>query len=366
MNAIWKLHALIRKELQALLRDPHGRKLLIAPVLMQLLLFPFAATLEVRNVSIVLLNEDEGVHGEEILKRIEAAPAFSDLIVVHAHREFERAIVTQRALLGVKIDPEFSRNLETGTTATVQAVMDGRKSNSSQIALGYVRSIVSGYVEERTGSAHGGLNVRHLYNPNLDYKWFIVPQLIAVITALGFLVVTALSVAREREQGTFDQVRVSPLSPAQLMAGKAVPAILIAIVQGTIILAGAVFAYQIPLAGSVLAIYGGMLCYGLSQVGCGLLISTACRTQQQAVLAVFSFLVPGLLLSGFVSPVENMPHWLQVATWANPMRHLVGLMQVAYLKDPTWDVFVESVTPMLLIAAVTLCLAYFKFRSATE
>jgi ABC-2 type transport system permease protein len=366
MNALWRLHALIKKELQALLRDPHGRKLLIAPVLMQLLLFPFAATLEVRNVGIVVLNEDAGSHGEEILNRIAAAPTFSDLQVVHSHQAFERAITRQQALLGLKIDGDFSTQVEAGAPAAIQAVMDGRKSNSSQIALGYVQSIVGAYQQERTGSTSAALNVRHLYNPNLDYKWFIVPQLIAIITALGFLIVTALSVAREREQGTMDQMRVSPLSPAQLMAGKAVPAMLIAIVQGSIILLGAVFGYQIPLGGSVLAIYGGMICYGLSQVGCGLLISTVCRTQQQAVLGAFAFLVPGLLLSGFMSPVENMPHWLQLVTWLNPMRHLVTLMQIAYLKEANWAVFLQSAAPMLLIATLTLSFAYFKFRSVSE
>jgi ABC-2 type transport system permease protein len=366
MNAFIRLRALIRKEIQALLRDPDGRKLLIVPVLMQLLLFPFAATMEVRNVGVVVLNEDAGPHAQELMHRLAAAPTFSDMRVVHADSAFAEQIDRQNALIGVRFPRDFSARIERSEPTNVQVVMDGRKSNSAQIALGYVQTIVSGYSAERAGRQIDPVVVRAQYNPNLDYKWFIVPQLIGIITALGFLVVTALSVAREREQGTFDQLQVSPLTPGQLMMGKAVPAVLIATVQGTVILLGALFAYQVPFNGSILALYAGILCYGLSSVGCGLLISTVCRTQQQAVLGVFAFLVPALLLSGFIAPVENMPEWLQTITLINPVRHFVEFISAVYLKGVNLDVFISSVGPMLLIAAVSLTVAYLKFRSHSE
>jgi ABC-2 type transport system permease protein len=366
LNALWRLHALIRKELQALLGDPHGRKLLIAPILMQLLLFPFAATMEVTNVGVVVLNEDGGTHSTEIMRRIAAAPTFARFVVVHDMQAFATAIDKQNALVGLKIAADFSERIATRQPTNLQIITDGRKSNASQIALGYMQTIIANYAQELTGVSSIPITVRHLYNLNLDYKWFIVPQLIAIITALGFLVVTALSVAREREQGTLDQLRVSPLSPLQIMTGKAIPAIVIALSQGTIILLGALFAYRVPMQGSLLAIYGGMLCYGLSQVGWGLLISSVCRTQQQAVLGVFSFLVPSLLLSGFISPVENMPGWLQAATWFNPMRHIVSLISMAYLKGVTPHAFVAAIIPLLVIATVSLSLAYLKFRTVSE
>ena len=366
MSAFWRLHALIRKELQALLGDPHGRKLLIAPILMQLLLFPFAATMEVKNVGVVVLNEDGGEHGTEIMKRLAAAPTFSNFAVVHSHGEFAGALDRQSALLGMKFPADFSAQIEAHRPATLQVITDGRKSNSAQIASGYVQTIVSGYARELSGQVSAPITVRHLYNPNLDYKWFIVPQLVAIATALGFLIVTALSVAREREQGTLDQIRVSPLSPLQIMTGKALPAMVIAIFQGTVILLGALFAYRVPMHGSLLAVYAGMVCYGLSQVGWGLLISSVCRTQQQAVLGVFSYLVPSLLLSGFISPVENMPNWLQAVTWFNPMRHIVSLMSMSYLKGITLDAFMAATVPMLVIAMLSLSLAYLKFRSVSE
>ncbi|MBL8270925.1 ABC transporter permease [Steroidobacter sp.] len=366
MNAWFRLRALILKELQALLGDPHGRKLLIAPIIMQLILFPFAATMEVRNVGVVVLNEDDGVHGEEIMERIASAPTFSSFVVTHGHDEFAARIDDQDALIGLKIAADFSSRIAAGESAALQVVTDGRKSNAAQIATGYVQNIVGSYADELSGAQSVGINVRHFYNPNLEYRWFIVPQLIAIATALGFLIVTALSVAREREQGTLDQLRVSPLSAGQIMTGKALPAIVIALFQGSIVLFAALLIYRVPMHGSLLAIYAGMVCYGLSQVGWGLLISSFCRTQQQAVLGVFAYLVPGLLLSGFISPVENMPGWLQAATWFNPMRHVVDLMNMAYLKGITFAAFADTAVPMLIIAAVSLSLAYFKFRTVSE
>jgi ABC-2 type transport system permease protein len=366
MNAFRRLMALVRKEMQALLRDPDGRKLLIAPIIMQLILFPFAATMDVTNVGVVVLNEDGGPHAREIIERVAAAPAFPTVRVVHDERSFQSAIDTQEALLGLRFGPQFSVDVEAGRPAALQGITDGRKSSASGTALGYVNSIVANYGQALRGANPLKVSVRHQYNPNLDQKWFIVPTLIAIATALGFLVVTALSVAREHEQGTLDQLRVSPLSPAQIMAGKAIPALLIATVQGSIILLGAILGYGIPFSGAWLALYAGILCYGLSTIACGLLISTLCKTQQQAVLGVFCFFVPAILLSGFVSPVENMPEWLQWATWINPVRHFIDFVGIAYLKGVTLQVFTHSMLPLLAIAAVALSIAWTRFRNAME
>jgi ABC-2 type transport system permease protein len=366
MSAFRRLMALVRKEMQALLRDPDGRKLLIAPIVMQLVLFPFAATMEVSNVGVVVLNEDGGPHSREIIERVAAAPAFPVVQVVHDEHRFQSAIDTQQALLGLRFGAQFSADVEAGRPTALQGIVDGRKSSGSGVAMGYVNSIVAAYGQELRGGQQLTISVRHQYNPNLDQKWFIVPALIAVATALGFLVVTALSVAREHEQGTLDQLRVSPLSPAQIMAGKAIPALLIASAQGTVVLLGAILCYQIPFSGAWLALYAGILCYGLSTIACGLLISTVCKTQQQAVLGVFCFIVPAILLSGFVSPVENMPQWLQWATWINPVRHFIDFVGIAYLKGIDARLFFDKMLPLLTIAAVAMSIAWIRFRNAME
>ena len=206
------------------------------------------------------------------------------------------------------------------------------------------------------------LVVRNWYNPNLDYKWFVVPSLIAMITTIGVMIVTSLSVAREREQGTLDQLLVSPLATWQIFVGKAVPALIVATFQATIVLAIGIWAYQIPFAGSLALFYFTMVIYGLSLVGFGLLISALCSTQQQAFIGVFVFMMPAILLSGYVSPVENMPVWLQHLTWINPIRHFTDITKQIYLKDASLSIVWGSLWPLLFIAATTGSVAYAMFR----
>ena len=190
----------------------------------------------------------------------------------------------------------------------------------------------------------------------------MVPSLIAMITTIGVLIVTSLSVAREREQGTLEQLLVSPLTTWQIFIGKAVPALIVASFQASIVLLIGIFLYQIPFAGSLLLFYATMLIYGLSLVGFGLLISSLCATQQQAFIGVFVFMMPAILLSGYVSPVENMPVWLQDLTWVNPIRHFTDITKQIYLKDASFDIIWHSLWPLLVITATTGSAAYALFR----
>ncbi len=365
-----RLVALIVKELQALLRDPQSRRLLILPVVLQVALFPFAATLEVKNSTLAVLNQDMGAESVELIQRFARAEAFPHLLMLRSEGEMREVIDAQRALIVVQFPADFSRKVASGGTASLQAIIDGRRSNSAQIAFSYAQSIVSNYAAERAGapSPSGGatVSIRHAFNPNLDYRWFIVPSLVAIITTLGCLIVTALSVAREREQGTFDQLLVSPLTPGLIMIGKAVPALLVAVVQATLIILAAVFLYHVPLTGSLTLLYVSMLCYGLALVGFGLLISSICATQQQAFLGVFCFMMPAILLSGFMAPVENMPDVLRALTWIDPLRHFIVIVKGIFLKDFDLHLVAINTLPLIVIAASTLTAAYWMFRRRIE
>ena len=189
-----------------------------------------------------------------------------------------------------------------------------------------------------------------------------MPNLVAIITTLGSLVVTALSIAREREQGTFDQLLVSPLTPAQIMVGKAVPALLIAMAQGSIIALAAVYAYHVPFRGSIALLYLGMLCYGTSLAGFGLFISALCETQQQAFLGVFSFLVPAIMLSGFISPVENMPLPFRVLAWIDPLSHFIVIVKGLFLKGYDLTLIWPNLWPLMLMTVFTIAIGYWMFR----
>lgn len=361
-----RLWTLIIKELQSLLREPQTRAILMLPVVIQVGLFPFAATLDVTNATIAIYSEDNGQASVELTQRFAKSGAFPNVLMLRAPQEIEPTMDNQRALLTIRFPPQFSRNIARGESAALQIILDGRHSNSAQIAANYVQKIVQDYQRELLAGRQTGNNseliVRHWYNPNLDYKWFVVPSLIALITTVGVLIVTALSVAREREQGTLEQLLVSPLATWQIFVGKAVPALIVAAFQATIVLLAGIFAYQIPFSGSLLLFYPALLIYGLSLVGFGLLISSVCDTQQQAFIGVFVFMMPAILLSGYVSPVENMPQWLQNVTWINPIRHFTEITKQIYLKDADFSIVWQGVWPLLVIIVTTGSAAYAIFR----
>lgn len=366
-----RLLALVRKEFLALFRDPKSRMILIAPPVLQLLVFSYAATLEVRNVDVMVLNRDAGHWGSELTSRIEASPQFRLVWRTDNPEELREAIDRERVIAAVEIGADFSRNIEAGETADVAIVLDGRRSNASQIVSGYISSIATGLAADtpagqRLASARVGTVARNWFNPNLDFKWFMVPGLVASIAMLVGLLVTALSIARERELGTFDQLMVSPLRTHEILVGKVIPPILIGFLHITLFVLAAVWIFGIPLRGSVVALYVAAFFYLISLVGFGLFISALAATQQQAILGAFLFLAPAMLLSGFATPIANMPEWLQVLTYVNPLRYFLVIVRGVFLKDiPIAEIVVETV-PMALIACVTLPTAGWLFRRRLE
>ncbi len=366
MNFLRRIHALVLKEFQTLLSTKSGWVLLVMPVILQTALFPFAATLEVKNASLAVFNEDRGRASVELMQRFAASGAFTKIIPVWSGAELDDAISKRDALLAVHIPADFSRKIITGETSPMQVVLDGRRSNSSQIAFSYLQSVLDVYLKERATAAGNVLAseivARNWFVPNLEYTHFILPSLVAIITTIGSLIVTALSVAREREQGTFEQLLVSPLTPEMIMIGKAVPAVGVGFFQATLILIAAVFVYHVRFQGNLLLLYGGMFFYALALVGVGLFISSISKTQQQAFLGAFVFMVPAVLLSGYTAPVENMPVWLQHLTWLNPVRHFVEIVKGVFLKDASVGRVWSLVWPLMIISFSTLSAAAIMFR----
>ncbi|WP_392567031.1 ABC transporter permease [Utexia brackfieldae] len=366
-----RIWTLICKELLLLLRDKQTRIVLIMPVLVQVTIFPFAATLNVSNATLAIYDQDHGQPAQELIARLAQAEPFSRLDFVDSRSALQSSIDNQTALLAVILPANFSQQLLSPSpadqTSAVQLVLDGRHSNSAQLAANYVQQIIAQYrqalVCQQTQQCQSTqLVVRNWFNPNLDYKWFVLPSLVALITTIGVLVVTALSIAREREQGTFEQLLVSPLSTWQIFIGKAIPALVIAMVQGSIILLVGIFFFQIVFQGSLLLYYFCMLIYGCSLVGFGLLISALCSTQQQAFIGIIVFMVPAILLSGYISPVENMPEILRYITWVNPVRHFTELTKQIYLKGGSLPMVWQSLYPLLVITVFTISLAYLFFK----
>src|SRR5260221_1834581 len=205
-------------------------------------------------------------------------------------------------------------------------IADGRKSNSAQIAQGYVSQVVKQFDSEQTTTSNAP-NVqivqRNWFNPSLDYIWFTLPSLAVMITLQICLNVTAMSVAREREMGTFDQLLVSPMQPLEIMAGKSIPALILGLIEVTIFILITVFLFRIPFHGSVPFLYLSLTVFITAMIGIGLSISSIAVTQQQALLGIMTILLPAVLLSGYAAPIENMPSWLQPITYGKPLRYML-------------------------------------------
>ncbi|GGC50081.1 ABC transporter permease [Chelatococcus reniformis] len=366
-----RLKALIVKELLAVLRDPRSRLILIGPPLVQLLVFSYAATLEVKNVDLLVLNRDAGPWGQELVQRLASTPTVGRLIRAAGPGELREGIDRQRAIAAVHIGQTFSRDIAAAHPADLQIILDGRRSNASQIVAGYLNQIVAGLAADIAAGrpTQGGavaVAARNWFNPNLEFQWFMVPNLVAAIALLIGLVVTALSIARERELGTFDQLMVSPLRTHEILIGKTIPPMLIGTFHITVYILAAVFVFGVPLRGSLVLLYGSAVFYLLAVVGIGLFISALAATQQQAILGAFLFLVPAMLLSGFATPIENMPAWLQPVTAVSPLRYFLVIVKGVFLKDLPAAEVVRNTVPLMAIALVALSAAGWLFRRRLE
>jgi ABC-2 type transport system permease protein len=361
--------AMVIKEIWAVLRDPRGRIILIIPPVLQLVLFTYAATLEVKNVDIGVYDRDQGRWSAEFVNQLAGSPNVRRIVRLDSPEALRAAIDNRKVIGALSFDADFSRNIATGRTGTVQAIFDGRRSNAAQIVAGYIERIaanVGALVRPSTVTPGGSTLVTNWFNPNLDYFWFIMPSLLAQISALSALGVTVQSVARERELGTFDQLMVSPLHLYEILIGKMTPPFCVGIFNGTIYLIVIPLVFKVPMTGSILLFYISLSIYLLSLIGIGMFVSAITQTQQQAFLGMFLITVPSILLSGFASPVENMPRWLQIIAEADPLKHYLIIAEGLFLKAMPAAAVFSHTWPLVIIAAVTLTAATLQFRSRVE
>lgn len=363
-----RLQQLFMKELLANWRDRANRYLLLLSPLIQVLIFSFAATQEVKNVPLAVLDQDRSLLTRELISRFEGSPQFPGLIRLNSNADIASTIDSRVAPVVIHIASDFSRKILAGEPAQIQLLLDGRRSNAAQIIQGYASEIVDRFNSEliQLGRLPGPPSVvvaRTWFNPNTDTLWSTVPALFAVLTTAVGLMVSALSIARERELGSFEQLLVSPLTSTEILAGKALSALVIAMAQSTILMLFAMYVLGIPMEGSMALLYAATVIFLLSVIGIGLFISSLCATQQQAIIGVFMFQAPAILLSGYATPVSNMPDWLQTLTLVNPIRHFVVISKGVFLKDLPADVIAAHLWPLALIAAVTLSGATWLFRN---
>jgi ABC-2 type transport system permease protein len=370
---------ILTKEFIQLWRDKWGRFRLIVPPVIQLLLFGYAATFEVYHVSTAVLDLDHTQESRELIGRFTSSNRLNIVKSAQSQDEIDATIDRSDAALALVIHAGFANLLRKGQGAPLQVVVDGTNSNTALIALGYVNTIAARFSQdyaadlaERTQGIKGSKLVqvtiaqRPWYNPDFNGRWFFVPGLIATITLVMLVNLTAFAVVREREVGTLEQIMVSPVLPAEFILGKTVPFFVVGLgIAGLITIVGILW-FNIPFVGNPLVFVSGTMLYLLSLLALGLLISTICSTQQQAFATNFFVVNPLFTLSGFSFPISSMPEVLQWLTYINPLRYYLVVIRGTFLKGVGIAVLWPEFLAMAIIAAALLAVSILRFRKSLE
>jgi ABC-2 type transport system permease protein len=337
MNRI--LHVM-RKELLELRRDPRLFGIVLIAPIVQLTMLGYAATTDVRNVPMIVVDEDRSSDSRALISRFEASDHFIVVDSLTTIRGVDDYLDTGRAWMALAIPADYSERVRTGQSSTVQEVADGTDANSTNVALGYAGNLVATYSRE-LAVARGGApavpliaaEVRVWFNPELESRFFMIPGILALLLLVITTNLSSMAIVREREVGTLEQLNVTPIARWELIAGKLLPYGLIGLVDVLLVVAVALAWFEVPLRGSFWLLMAMCVVYLLTTLGLGLFVSTISATQQQAMMtASFYFLIPMVFLSGFVFPIENMPEWIQPVTYLIPLRYFLIILRGIFLK----------------------------------
>lgn len=374
-----RLEQMLIKEFIQVFRDTRTRLLLVAPPIIQMLVFGYAATFEIHHVPAVILDLDHSQESRDLVSRFTSSPYFDVQHELTDSRQVGDVIGRGIAIVAVRINPGFAENLRKGQTAPLQVIVDATNSNTALIASGYVNQIalrfsadyqrdrlnrISPQLMNRIPSVQ--LEQRPWYNPDLRSQWFFVPGIVGSLALVLVVNLTAFAIVREREIGTLEQIMVTPIRPAEFILGKTLPFFLFGLFDVTLIAVVGSIWFQVPFRGQITVLCIGAILFLLCMLGVGLLISTVSATQQQALVTSFFFIMPAVTFSGFGFPISTMPRWLQYLTYASPLRYFLVVLRGTYLKGVGLDVLWPQMLAMGGLGAGLLATAVFRFRKALD
>ncbi len=369
-----KVRYLFVKELIQTLRDKQMRITLIVPPILQLIVFGYAANMDVKHIRTAIRDLDQSVESRNLIGRFGSSKYFDIVSFPDTPKEVKDLINQGVVTVSIEIPTDFSRKLKKGDTATVQIILDGSESNTALIALGYANQILSEFSTQvlvkrlnragMIGFEEAGVDLRNRtwFNPNFESRIFYVPGVIASIAFLIPIILTAQAIVREREIGTLEQIMVTPIRSWELMLGKTLPFALFGLFDVIMIAAIGVFWFEVPLRGNPLVLLSGAALFLMSSVAIGLFISTICSTQQQAQISTFFFAMPAFTLSGFAFPIENMPEWIQYLTYANPLRYFLVIIRGVFLKGNGLDILWPQMLALGILGTFMIVLSSLRFQ----
>ena len=370
MRRIWYV---MWKEVIELRQDPRIFGIIFIAPVVQLAVLGYAATTDVRNVPIVVVDADRSTGSRDLISRFTGSGIFELVDVVSDERQIDRYLESGDAWMALSIPANFGERVAGGRPATLQVVADGSDANSTNIALGYANNLLTGYAQETverrrpSGAAAVSMGgsieprVRVWFNPTLESRYFMLPGIFALLLLVVTSNLSSMAIVREREIGTLEQLNVTPLGRLELIVGKLLPYGIIGLIDVLIVLVVIVFWFEVPLRGSFWLLFGMSVIYLLTTLGLGLFISTISHTQQQAMMtSTFFFLIPMMYLSGFVFPIENMPDIIQPITYLIPLRYFVVILRGIFLKGVGLETLWPQALALLGWGAAILMLAYVR------
>lgn len=365
--AAGRVFELVRKEFLQIRRDPRLMRILFLSPLIQLVVFGYAVSTDIRHTATFVVDQAGTAESRALLDAFTASGYFRISARSERPRDAVGALDAGEATIALLVPPDYAERLARGT-ATIQVLIDGTNSNIATVARGYVERIVRSHaLEHARGKVDLAIDLRDRawYNPQLESRNYNVPAVVGMIIMLVSFLLTSLAVVRERELGTLEQLMVSPIRPLELVAGKAIPFALIAMIDLLFISAVAILWFEVPFRGGILLLVAASLLYVLSGLGLGLFISTISRTQQEAFMATFLTFMPMILLSGFVFPVRSMPLVFQWLTLLNPVRHYMEIVRGIFLKGVGLEALWSQHLALLAMGIVILAFAAGRFRKRT-
>jgi len=369
-----KIRHLFVKELIQTLRDKRMRVTLIVPPILQLIIFGYAANLDVKHIRTAVRDLDQSVESRDVIGRFGSSGYFDIVSFPKTPKEVRDMINQGTVAVSIEIPTDFSRKLKKADPAPIQMILDGSESNTALIALGYANQVLSEISTQvlvkrlnragLIGFEQAGVDLQHRvwFNPNFESRLFYIPGVIASIAFLIPIILTAQAIVREREIGTLEQIMVTPIRPWELMLGKTLPFALFGLLDALMIVLIGVFWFEVPLLGNPLILLLGAVLFLMSSVAIGLFISTICSTQQQAQISTFFFTIPAFILSGFAFPLENMPEWIQYLTYANPLRYFLVIIRGVFLKAIGLEVLWPQMLALGGLGTLMILLSSLRFQ----
>jgi ABC-2 type transport system permease protein len=369
-----RLTAMLVKEFTQILRDAKMRAVIFLVPLVQIIVFGYAVNTDVKHIATAVYDLDNSVTSRELAMRLEQSGYFNIVARIGTVDEIRDLIDHGRVKAAVQINRGFAAEIDAGRTAPVQIIVDGSDPNTARIVLSHAVKIAGRYSDqlliEREVRRRGAswrppeleLQSRAWFNENLESRNYYVPGVMAQLVMIVTMMLSAMSVVREKEIGTMEQIIVTPIRRWEFILGKTLPFALVGYLNVTMVTALAAFWFDIPIRGSLLLLGVATGVYLLSTLGFGLFISTVSRSQQQAMMSAFMFMFPAMLLSGFAFPIENMPESIQYLTWLNPLRHYLVIIRGIFLKGGGSAVLWPQIAVLAALGSAILAIAVYRFR----